>query len=139
MLPRRRSPAQRETLRGFYLLLRRRRRVPSDSLGAARKALGDLAKEVYGRLLDLGSRCPSVFYVRDKIGARFRDDSADAVLQLGGGGVALIFLTRKSFRRKGCLAELRAFLSLKSLTMTLSGVMGLWNYVLFLLSPTLSL
>lgn len=74
----------------------------------------DLAKDASERLRSF-ERNPSVFYDHDEIWGRFRDDLSNAVLQLRGGGIALVLVSGKYWKQKYCLGELRAFLELEKL------------------------
>lgn len=73
-----------------------------------------LVAKIYNRLSDF-PRHPSVFYDEREIEGHWPDYLSRAVLQLRGGGVALVLLTADFLSRKYCLAELRAFLELERL------------------------
>lgn len=75
----------------------------------------DLATKLPDRLRNIGGRNPSVFLYQQDITERFCDDIAKAMLQLRGGGVAFILLTRGYLSSEYCLAELRLFLHLAKL------------------------
>lgn len=74
-----------------------------------------LVKKVDERLRRF-PRQPSVFFDHREMEGHWKDYLAKAILQLRGGGVALVLLTAKYLRRKYCLAELRAFLDLERMT-----------------------
>lgn len=74
-----------------------------------------LSEEVLYRLQKFQDRRPSVFFDEHLIGSQSPDCLSNAVLQLRGGGVALVLLTAEYLNCKYCLAELRAFLNLERL------------------------
>lgn len=74
----------------------------------------DFATLVADRLRRIDQRRPSIFLDSEQLSSHI-DDLFNAILQLRGGGIALVLLTRDYLRSPYCLAELRAFLHLNSL------------------------